>query len=85
MMNGLHLIDTAGEIAAMRGAIRRGDDYNALRGYCDMLTCGGLDPVQLDILTSMVGRRIRSGITQDTVPVMGIALVDLPTSQHRHN
>ena len=69
----------------MRGAIRRHGDYEALREYCGRLTCGGLDAVQLDILTGMVGRRIRQGITQDTVPVLSIALVDMPTSQYRKN
>jgi len=71
-----HLSNTADEIATMRGAIRRCGDYEALREYCDMLTCSDLDSVQLDILTDMVDRRIRVGASAQTIPVVNLLMVD---------
>jgi len=62
MTHGFQLSNLADAIAVMRGAIRRGGNYEALREYCDMLTYGDLDTVQLDILTGMVERRIRRAV-----------------------
>ena len=75
----MNLTQTADEIASMRGAIRRKADYEALREYCDMLTCGDLDCTQLDILTGMVERRIRKAI-----PTHILTLEGTPCAKQSH-
>ena len=60
-MTSFHLGETATDIAGTVGAFKRRGDHDALRDFCDRLTYGELDALQLDILTGMVARRIKAG------------------------
>ena len=59
-MTNFHLGETATDIAETVGAFKRRGDHDSLRDFCDRLTYGELDGLQLDILTGMVARRIKT-------------------------